>query len=101
LQIGDSFNGFKAGGYQIQLQDGAGALYSVLVEAPPRVNNVELVMLSVASAGGLASVIPMLDPQVTIQGSVNGSATVTSQTQVTIQSLNQRDIGDLTSGGKI
>lgn len=100
IQLGDSLNGFKAGGYTISLLDGATTLYQVLVEAPCRCNNVELVLLSVTSAGGLASLVPLVSPLVTITGSASGSATVTQQTSVSIQSLNQRDIGDITSGGK-
>lgn len=101
IQIGDSLNGFKAGGYTITLRDGATALYQVLVEAPQRCNAVELVLLSITSNGGLASLVAMVDPQVVITGSAAGSATVTSQTSIVVQSLNQRDLGDISSGNRV
>lgn len=96
-QLGDSLNSFKAGGYPIQLQDGATALYQVLVQVPPCVNSFSLLLLSAANNAGLASIVPLVEPTVVITGSAAGSATVSSTTSVILQSLNQRDIGSRSS----
>lgn len=91
VRITDSVLEFKYGTYTVQLRDGATVLGEVVVianELPA-----EVLLLGISNAGGQATCTTIINPQIVVSGSVNGSPTVSESTSVWAETLNLRDVG--------
>jgi len=91
VRITDSPLNFKFGAYTITLNDGASAIAQVYLLGSKL--PADVVILGISNAGGQATVVPILNPQVVITGSASGSATVSSSTNIFVETLNLRDLG--------
>lgn len=90
VRIADSALNFKFGTYAITLRDGTTPLGQVYVLANRL--PVDVYLLGISNAGGQAQVTSIVNPQVVVQGSTNGSS-VTTTSVLFAETLNMRDIG--------
>jgi len=91
VRISDSPLEFKFGSYNVKVKDGATVLgeIEVLANKLPA----EVIILGISNAGGQATCTTIVNPQVVVAGSANGSSTVTASTTVWAETLNLRDVG--------
>jgi hypothetical protein len=94
LTLGDNVTSFKFGTYTVSLLDNATTLAKVYIVAKKQ--PIDLVLFGFTNVGGLASIVPISQPVVSVIGSANGSPTVTSSTAAWVETLNMRDIGIIT-----
>jgi len=95
VRITDSPLNFKFGAYTVTVKDGAtpiGVIYLLGSKLPA-----DVIILGISNAGGQATIVPIVNPQVTITGSASGSATVSQSTNVFAETLNLRDLGVVSS----
>jgi len=94
IKITDSPLNFSFGYYKVDVQDGStvlGSFYVTAAKVP-----VDLVVLGIANNGGQATPLTIANPKVTVYGATAGFATSTT-TFIGVESLNQRDLGDVGS----
>lgn len=95
VRISDSPTAFKFGSLLVELRDAAVVLARIVIQT----NRLpaDLVMFGISNVTGQASVIPIVNPRVFIPGSANATpnSTVSSSTFVFAETLNARDIGQI------
>lgn len=90
IKYGNSPLNFKYGAYTITIGDGATALGQIVVR--PSTNMFDVVVLGFNNNAGQASIVPILNPRVTV---VDASSTQTTGDALVVESLNERDLGQL------
>jgi len=94
VKITDSPLNFRFGYYQVTVKDGATTLAVVYVSAAKV--PVDFVVLGIANNGGQATPLTIANPVVVVTGYAAGSAT-TDTTFVAAETLNQRDLGEISN----
>lgn len=89
IKIANSPLNFKYGAYTVQLLDNATLIAQIVVR--PATNVVDFVMLGINNAAGQASIIRIAQPVVKI---IDATSSQTTGDAVTVESLNDRDMGD-------